>query len=111
MFPIQVRVCGTVDCCFAIDDSAEGWGEFFVCAITAGPKSVAADCWDSVVVEMSDSCWLFFVDEICVPARISAWLAKAGSVFGGLEGWPNHGYAQNTGDLRYLGLWYISWGF
>lgn len=59
---VEVGVCGAVDGVAAVNDLAELGRQLLVGGVAGGPKRVAADAGDCVVVEVGDACWLVFVD-------------------------------------------------
>lgn len=64
VFTIEVLVSTSEDGIFSIDDFAEVGGEFLVGCVAGSPERVASDFGNGVVVEVGDSRWLSFVDEV-----------------------------------------------
>lgn len=61
---IEILMSAAENRILSVNDLAEVWGKLLVGSIAGRPKSVSADAWDSIVVEVSDSCRLSFMDKI-----------------------------------------------
>lgn len=101
---IEIRMSRPIDSLFAIDQLAEVRRQLLVCSVSACPEGVATDRRHSVVVEVSDTSRLTFMDEVRVPSRRTAGLSKASSNLGCLKCWPDHAHPGDTRNLRHLGL-------
>lgn len=73
---VKVGVCAAVNGLLSVNDFAEIRAELLICCISRGPKSVTTDAWDSVVVKMSDACWVKLMNKIAVPSGSSSWLSE-----------------------------------
>ena len=104
VFSVKIGVSRAIDGLLAVDDLAEVGRQLFVRRVPTGPESVPPYGWDSVIVEMSDTCRLAFMDQIGMPAGSSTWIAEVGFGFCCLKLRPNDSHASDTGDLGYLRL-------
>lgn len=99
---VEVSMRGTVDSVLAVNDAAKGGRELLVGAVAGGPKCVAADGGDGVVVQVCYAGWLALVDEIGMPLLRADRASEAGWPFGGSQLWPDDSSARETWYVRHL---------
>lgn len=106
---VAVEICMSagVDGLSPVDDLTELGAQLAVGSISRGPQSVTPDRGDGIVVQVRNSCWLFFMDQIRVPPRCASWLSKRSLFLSCLKSWPNdcHAWdARNMGNLWLEGV-------
>ena len=69
---VEIRVCRDINGLPAINDLAEFWTQFRVCAISACPKCITANGRNSIVVKVGNASRMLLVDQVTVSKLATA---------------------------------------